>query len=166
MRIVTLAALLVIASARATQAQQPSQNQAQATLTIYGFGQGDAIVDFKQNNPDWYDVNRPTQLPASTDQFGENGHFYLSPRQSRLGAKADIPTSNGDVTAVFEFDMFGVGADAGQTTFHLLRAYGQWKQVGAGQKHSQFVDMDVFPHTLDYWGPNGMLGLRNTQVFW
>jgi hypothetical protein len=166
LRIVTVVALLVIVPAPPALAQQATQNQDQATLTIYGSGQGDAIVDFKQNDPSWYDVNRPTKLPASTDQFGENGHFYLSPRQSQFGAKATIPTSNGDVTAVFEFDMLGVGAEAGQTAFHLLRAYGQWKQVGAGQKHSQFVDVDVFPHTLDYWGPNGMLGLRNTQVFW
>ena len=28
------------------------------------------------------------------------------------------------------------------------------------------MDVDVFPNVLDYWGPNGMLGLRNTQVFW
>jgi hypothetical protein len=159
-------ALLVISSALPARAQQATQNQDQATLTIYGAGEGDAIVDFKQNDPKWYDVNRPTKLPASTDQFGENGHFYLSPRQSEFGAKANIPTSNGDVTAVFEFDMLGVGTDAGQTAFHLRHAYGQWKQVGAGQTDSQFVDVDVFPHTLDYWGPNGMLGLRNAQVFW
>jgi DcaP outer membrane protein len=148
----------VLCSARA-YAQKP-------TLEIYGFGQADAIADFKVNNPDWYDVNRPSKLPSFPGEFGNDGHFYLSPRQSRFGAKGTLPTSNGDVTAVFEIDMFGVGRDAGQTTIRLRHAYGQWKQVGAGQTNSQFMDVDVFPNVLDYWGPNGMLFFRNTQVFW
>jgi outer membrane DcaP-like protein len=135
-------------------------------LEIYGFGQADAIVDFEQNNPDWYDVNRPSRLPAFHHEFGNDGHFYLSPRQSRFGAKANIPTSNGDVFAQFEFDMFGVGNFAGETTIRLRHAYGQWKRIGAGQTNSEFMDVDVFPNVLDYWGPNGMLFFRNTQVYY
>src|SRR5262249_33734764 len=88
-------------------------------LEIYGFGQADAIVEFEQINPDWYDVLRPSKLPAFHHEFGRDGHFYLSPRQSRFGAKANIPTENGDVFAQFEFDMFGVGAFAGETTIRL-----------------------------------------------
>src|SRR5690242_22903 len=57
------------------------------TIEIYGFGQADAIVDMKQNDPNWFDVNRPTKLPQVEDQFGRDGHFYLSARQSRFGAK-------------------------------------------------------------------------------
>src|SRR6185295_13895217 len=91
----------------------PPQNQGPAqavsttsgSLEIYGFGQADAIIDFRQNNPDWYDVNRPTRLPAFRNEFGHDGHFYLSPRQSRLGAKGTLPTDHGDVFAQFEFDM-------------------------------------------------------------
>ena len=158
-----VAALIAVAAVPSPPALAQDQKPA---LTIYGFGQGDAIADLKQNDPSWYDVNRPSKLPSFANQFGENGHFYLSPRQSRFGAKSTIPTSNGNVTAVFEFDMFGVGRDAGQTTIRLRHAYGQWKQVGAGQTNSQFMDVDVFPNLLDYWGPNGMLFFRNTQVFW
>ncbi len=87
-------------------------------------------------------------------------------RQSRFGTRGTLPTSNGDVKAQFEFDMFGVGHDAGLTTIRLRHAWGQWKQVGAGQTNSQFMDVDVFPNTLEYWGPNGMLFFRNVQVFW
>lgn len=154
-----VAALLAIGSAVPVLAQKP-------TLEIYGFGQADAIEDFKVNNPDWYDVNRPSRLPSFAGEFGNDVHFYLSPRQSRFGAKGTLPTSNGDVTAVFEVDMFGVGRDAGQTTIRLRHAYGQWKSIGAGQTNSQFMDGDVFPNVLDYWGPNGMLFFRNVQVFW
>ena len=162
-RAMLFAALLAVASAAPVLAQTADQKP---TLEIYGFGQADAIEDFKVNNPDWYDVNRPSKLPSFAGEFGNDGHFYLSPRQSRFGAKGTLPTSNGDVTAVFEIDMFGVGRDAGQTTIRLRHAYGQWKSIGAGQTNSQFMDGDVFPNVLDYWGPNGMLFFRNVQVFW
>src|SRR4249920_1120305 len=67
--------------------------QTPPSLEIYGFGQADAIADFKTNNPDWYDTARPSRLPAFAGQFGQDGHFYLSARQSRLGVKA----TNGEV---------------------------------------------------------------------
>jgi hypothetical protein len=171
-----LAIVLVLACSGVTRAEggQPPTTDAAAqpvspdrpSMEIYGFGQADAIVDFKQNNPDWYDVNRPSRLPNVANQFGQDGHFYLSVRQSRLGVKGEMPTSNGTVKGQFEFDMFGVGADAGQTTIRQRHAWGQWKQVGAGQTNSQFMDVDVFPNVVDYWGPNGMLFFRNVQVFW
>lgn len=135
-------------------------------LDIYGFGQADMIADFRRTDPNWFDVNRPSKLPAGPLDFNANGNFYASVRQSRFGVKGTLPTSNGDVFAQFEFDMFGVGPDAGQTTIRLRHAYGQWKQFGAGQTNSQFMDVDVFPNILDYWGPNGMLFFRNVQVFW
>jgi len=136
------------------------------SVEIYGFGQADAIFDTGQMDPNWYDSARPSKLPNVADQFGQDGRFYLSPRQSRFGTRATIPTSDGDVKAQFEFDMFGVGPDAGQTTIRLRHAWGQWKQIGGGQTNSQFTDVDVFPNVLDYWGPNGMLFFRNVQIFW
>ncbi len=83
-----------------------------------------------------------------------------------LGRRALFPTTNGDVKAQFEFDMAGVGRDAGLTTIRLRHAWGQWKQIGGGQTNSTFMDVDVFPNTVEYWGPNGMLFVRNPQVFW
>src|SRR4029079_17705807 len=68
--------------------------------------------------------------------------------------------------AQFEFDMAGVGRDAGLTTIRLRHAWGQYKQIGGGQTNTQFMDVDVFPNTIEYWGPNGMLFVRNPQVFW
>jgi outer membrane DcaP-like protein len=167
-RSVFSACLLVLGISTIAQAQAPTPAPAadKPTIEIYGFGQADAIVDFRQNDPNWYDVLRPSKLPSFRHEFGNDGHFYLSPRQSRFGATGTLPTPDGDVKATFEFDMFGVGRDAGLTTIRLRHAWGQWKQVGGGQTNSQFMDVDVFPNILDYWGPNGMLFFRNTQVFW
>jgi hypothetical protein len=152
--------------AEPTPHEQSPITDVKPTLEIYGFAQVEAIADFHQNDPNWFDVTRPSRLPSFANQFGEDGHFYLSARQSRFGVKGEAPTASGPVTAVFEFDLFGVGVDAGQTTFRLRHAYGQWKQFGAGQTNSPFMDPDVFPNVLDYWAPNGMLLYRNVQVFW
>lgn len=160
----SLVAAALVTFGLATNAS--GQNAAQPSVEIYGFGQADAIADFKQNNPDWYDTARPSRLPKYENEFGRDGHFYLSARQSRLGARAELPTSNGTVKAQFEFDMAGVGRDAGLTTIRLRHAWGQWKQIGGGQTNTQFMDIDVFPNTIEYWGPNGMLFVRNPQVFW
>ena len=35
---------------------------------------------------------------------------------------------------------------------------------GVGQTYSKFMDIDVFPNTIDYWGPRGMVFLRNPQL--
>src|SRR4051812_30332981 len=157
--------VVCIAGGASSAAAQPPQDDT-PTLDIYGFAQTDVIADFKQVNPDWYDVSRPSRLPSFENEFGENGHFYLSPRQSRLGARGTLPTANGTVKGTLEFDFFGVGPDAGQTTIRLRQAWGQWKQLGAGLTNSAFMDADVFPNSLDYWGPNGMLFFRNVQLFY
>ena len=36
-------------------------------MQIYGFAMVDAIYDFKQVNPDWFDVERPTKLPSFSE---------------------------------------------------------------------------------------------------
>ena len=170
-----LLALLAALCANTARAQGPSETPApveQAAQTarpsveVYGFGMGDAIADFKQNNPDWYDSVRPSKLPSVANQYGQDGHFYLSARQSRFGTRATIPTSNGDIKAVFEFDLYGTGKDAGLTTMRVRHAYGEWNNVGAGQTNTQFMDPDVFPNTIEYWGPPGMMFIRLPQVFW
>src|SRR5262245_32219218 len=115
--------------------QTPRENAARPsapTLDIDGSVQADAIVDFKRNDPSWYDVNRPSKLPSDPLAFGRDHHFYLSPRQSHFGVTGDLPTGSSHVKATIEFDMFGVGDQEGQTTFQLLHAWGQWKQIGGG----------------------------------
>jgi len=133
---------------------------------FYGFAQTDFGYNFNQVNPQWYDVMRPSRLPAYENQFGTDGNFYFSARQTRFGVKSSMPTKFGEFKTVFDFDLFGVGADAGQTTIRLRHAYGQLGHFGAGQTESPFMDLDVFPNTLEYWGPCGMLFYRNVQVRW
>jgi hypothetical protein len=97
---------------------------------------------------------------------GEDGETVFSVRQSRLGFNGFIPTELGELKTKFEFDMFGVGPDAGKTTIRLRHAYGELGQFLAGQTNSLFMDGDVFPNTIDYWGPTGMIFFRNIQGRW
>jgi hypothetical protein len=126
----------------------------------------DAGYQFKQNHPDWFDVIRPTKLPSFPNEFAPNGKTYYGVRQSRLGVKSTTPTKYGELKTQFEFELFGTGVDAGQTTFRLRHAYGELGQFGAGQTWSPFMDIDVFPNSLEYWGPNGMVFFRNLQFRW
>jgi hypothetical protein len=137
-----------------------------AWLEVFGFAQADAIFDFDQNNPDWFDVNRPTKLPAFKNEFGGDNRTWFSARQTRFGVKSFVPMGRYDLNTFFDFDLFGVGIDAGQTTIRLRHAYGQWGPVGAGQLETPFMDLDVFPNILEYWGPNGMIFFRNVLVFY
>ena len=70
----------------------------------------------------------------------------------------------GELRTTFEFELFGTGVDEGQTTFRLRHAYGELGKIGAGQYWSPFMDIDVFPNSLEYWGPAGMVFFRNVQV--
>jgi hypothetical protein len=126
----------------------------------------DAGYQFKQADPNWFDTVRPVKLPAFGNQFAPNGNFYESVRQSRFGAKSTTPTKYGELKTIFEFELFGTGVDAGQTTFRLRHAYGELGHFGAGQNWSTFVDPDVFPNTNEYWGPNGIAWFRNVQFRW
>ncbi len=137
-----------------------------ARMDIYGFAMLDMGYQTGQNHPDWFDVLRPTKLPAYEDEYGKDGRFFSGVRQSRLGFKSWLPTDLGELKTTFEFELFGVGVDAGQTTFRLRHAYGELGKFGAGQTWSPFMDIDVFPNTLEYWGPNGMAFFRNVQVRW
>jgi hypothetical protein len=105
-------------------------------------------------------------LPSFRDEFAPDGKTFFGVRQSRLGVKSTTPTKYGELKTQFEFELFGTGVDAGQTTFRLRHAYGELGQFGAGQTWSPFMDIDVFPNSIEYWGPNGMVFFRNVQVRW
>jgi hypothetical protein len=136
------------------------------TLDLYGFVMLDSGYDFATNNPNWFDVVRPTQLNAYPGEYGPDGKVYFGVRQTRFGVKTSTSTPLGDLNTRFEFELFGTGVDAGQTTFRLRQAYGELGAFGAGQTWSPFMDIDVFPNTIEYWGPNGMVFYRNVQVRW
>jgi hypothetical protein len=163
-RMRSFALLLAVLAALAAPASAQDATTTKPKFQVYGFAQLDLGSQIDRIDPYWYDVMRPTKLPAAAGEFGVNGNTFMSVRQTRFGVQSWVPTKSGELYTIFEFDMFGVGADKGQTTIRLRKAYGQLGKFGAGQTNSAFMDIDVFPNTLEYWGPNGMVFFRNLQV--
>jgi DcaP outer membrane protein len=155
-----LSLILLVFSSLAICQEEPKKEK---SLEIYGFVMMDAGYNFKQIHPDWFDVVRPTKLPSFENEYGTDGNAYFSVRQTRFGVKGYHNTPLGELKTHFEFEMFGTGVDAGQTTIRLRHAYGELGKFGAGQYWSPFMDIDVFPNTAEYWGPSGMAFFRNVQ---
>lgn len=144
------------------------QASAKPSFTVYGAAQLDYIYDVHRVDPLWEDALRPSKIPTTEGLFGSNGQSLFSVKQSRLGVMGDIPVGRklSDINFKFEFDMFGTGANAGQTNVRLRHAYVEWGELLAGQTNSTFMDGEAFPNVLDYWGPTGMVYLRNPQLRW
>ena len=131
------------------------------SANIYGFVMADMIYDFKRVDPNWEDTLRITTIPTQSGTYGQDGDVVFGVRQSRLGIKGNYGK---DVTYILEAELFGVGGDEGQTTPRLRHAWATYKNFGMGQYWSNFMDIDIFPNTIDYWGPVGMVFYRNQQA--
>ena len=110
--------------------------------------------NFKQIDPDWFDTLRLTKLPSFANEFGEDNSTFAGVRQSRLGVKSSTPTAIGDLKTIFEFELFGTGVDAGQTTFRLRHAWGELGAFGAGQTWSPFMRSGRVPELARVLGPD------------
>jgi len=156
---------VVSMSGVATVSAQTADDSA-TWFDVYGFAMLDMGTSSIQSHPDWFDTLRPTKMPSFKNEFGKGSNFFGSVRQTRFGVKSGTPTSMGELKTQFEFELFGTGSDAGKTTFRLRHAYAELGQFGAGQTWSPFMDIDVFPNSIEYWGPSGMVFFRNVQVRW
>ena len=150
--------------AAGSRAEEGAPDADKARVEIYGQAMIDAIYDFKRMHPDWQSTLRPSQIPLvcpGSPGCGQDGATIFSIRQSSLGFKGFIPTTSGLVKTDLAFDLFGTN---GGTQIHWLRAWAEVGMFGIGQTDSNFMDIDVFPNTVDYWGPSGMVFVRNPQL--
>jgi len=138
----------------ATAGSPPAKTAPKLSVDVYGFVMADAIYDFKRVDPDWADTLRVTTIPTESGTYGNDGDVVFSVRQSRLGIKGNY---GDDITFKLEGELYGVGADQGQTTLRLRHAWASYKNFGMGQTWSNFMDIDIFPNTINYWSPTGMV---------
>ena len=122
---ILLSTILVLFLVQFSLAQDADKNWFQ----IYGFAMTDIGYNANQIHPDWYDVVRPTKLPTMKNEYGTDGNVFFSVRQTRFGVKSSTQTAMGELFTQFEFEMFGTGVDAGQTTIRLRHAYGELRSV-------------------------------------
>jgi hypothetical protein len=160
-------ALAALAAAALWPTSTLSQDTApKPSFEAYGHAQLDYIYDFNRVDPNWQATLRPSKIPTADGVFGSDGQSIFSVRQSRLAARTALPVAGDVVKARIEFDFFGVGPDAGQTTIRLRHAYGEWHGLLVGQTWTTFMDPDVIPNVLDYFGPNGRISTRREQIRW
>ncbi len=158
----TWGAPVVSVGTRAEDAKTPDADKAR--VEVYGQVMLDSIYDFKRMDPDWNATLRPSKIPVvcpGSAGCGEDGAWIFSARQSSLGLRSFIPTSFGLVKTDLSFDLFG---SDGSTSIHWLSIWAELGMFGVGQTYSNFMDIDVFPNTIDYWGPSGMVFVRNPQL--
>jgi hypothetical protein len=134
------------------------------SLEIYGFAMTDMGYDVKQINPNWFDALRVTKLPTYANQYAPDGEVFFGIRQSQFGIKGYTNTALGELKTQFDFDLFGVGVDEGQTTMRIRHVYGELGRFLVGQTNTPFMDGGVFPNIVEYWGPTGMVFFRNVQI--
>ncbi len=162
----TLTATTAACAATLACLASPAGAQDAKSFEVYGFAQADYIQDFKRVDPAWQDSLRPSKIPTTDGLYGSDGQAILSIKQSRFGVRGSNPVGDDTFKFQFEFDLYGVGVDAGQTTMRVRHVYGSWGNWLAGQTNTLFMDIDIFPNTIDYWGPNGMVFVRTPQIRW
>lgn len=158
----------VIAPATSGDATAPKDDAAR--LEVGGKIQLDLIYDFKKVDPTWHSTLRPSTIPincpglAGTNDpgCGKNGETIFSVRQTQIAFNGFVPTAAGQLKTQLSLDLFNVGG--ANTGFRLLNAWGEVGAFGVGQYYSLMMNIDLFPNTIDYWGPSGMLFVRNPQV--
>jgi len=126
------------------------------SLSIGGFVETDLIYDFNAVG----DKNSFTTSSIIVNPTPGSGNVTtFSVRPSRLSFKGK--NNENSVSALLEFDFEG---NNGTTTPHLRHAYITFKNWGAGQFWSNFMDSDNNPDILDFQGPNGSLCVRVIQL--
>ena len=131
------------------------------SFQIGGYVQADAIFDADRiGNKDSFVVST---IPTGGDKTGA-GDTNFSIRQTRLFLKTQTPTENwGNLVTYVEIDFFGTDG-AEPRIRHAYGQVGEKHQLLAGQTWSAFQDATVFPSTLDFQGPPGLITNRRAQV--
>ncbi len=110
-------------------------------------------------------------VPSSIPVRGQP--FYDSGRRSTMSAKQSIfrmdfrrETDYGTLKVVYKNNFFGSGT--GDMPYNLQAFYGELDNnrytLLAGYNISAFTDIDVFPNTLDYEGPNSFTFKYGPQI--
>ncbi|RDI96964.1 hypothetical protein DVT68_18925 [Dyella solisilvae] len=113
------------------------------------------------------DLFVPSSIPASGQPFyGTGWRSNLSAKQSIFRMDFQRDTDYGTLKVVYKNNFFGSGS--GDMPYNLQTFYGKLENAAftllAGYNISAFTDIDVFPNTLDYEGPNSFTFKYTPQI--
>lgn len=151
-----------------TGGDQPGSFKLPGTNTsvkISGYVKGDAFYDV---NADLGDSFAFSSIPAEgSTADNREGHFRAHARQSRINLQTWTPTDFGEIHTYVEGDFFGTGGNevfSNSTSFRLRHAFGELGPLLVGQTWSNFMYLDAYPDTVDFFGPVGIPFVRQGQV--
>jgi hypothetical protein len=128
-------------------------NMENVSLTIGGFVQTDAIHDFSENtSPDAFS---PMAIVVPISKLNNTTYSIAA---SRFFIKGDIHSGENKINTILEMDFFKPNNE-----LNLRLAFAEINGFGTGLNWSNFMDLDAFPNTLDYNGPNAMTFCRQIQ---
>lgn len=132
-------------------------------IKIGGSARVDAIENFGNiGNPNLF-------VPSSMPVEGQTGYggpnaFAMQAKGTRLTFEFRRPMPGGDNLRIFyENDFFGDSSSPGMA-YRVRHFYGQGENFLVGQTFTGFMNIDAWPDTLDYQGPNALVNARQPQV--
>ncbi len=134
------------------------------SVSLYGYVKADFFYDL---NGKLGDSVFFSTLPFKGSQADKDGGFRAHVKQSRIGVETRTPTDWGDFKTVIEIDAFGGGGNetfSNSSLIRLRKAYGTLGPVLLGQEWTTFMDVDVYPWTVDFFGPVGISFVRQVQA--
>ncbi len=135
------------------------------SIAVGGYAKLDLLFDL---GPFAGDSLVPQDIPfANSTADLRKGTFRAHARQSRLWFKSWTPTDWGELATHIEGDFFGTGGNeivSNSTSFRLRHAYGRLGPVLAGQWWTNFQDVDSEMNTLDFYGQEGTIFIRQAQI--
>ncbi|ULU27838.1 DcaP family trimeric outer membrane transporter [Dyella terrae] len=113
------------------------------------------------------DLFVPSSIPVRGQPFyGSGWRTNLSARQSIFRMDFRRDTDYGTLKVVYKNNFFGSGT--GDMPYNMQFFYGEldnrYYTLLAGYNISAFTDIDVFPNTLDYEGPNSFTFKYGPQI--
>jgi hypothetical protein len=130
-------------------------------LKLGGYIRLDAIADDDNNgNPNqWV----PSSFPINEPDTGARSQFHT--KASRFTLELRRPVNEDRLRIFYENDFFN-NSSGSSMDYRLRHMYGQASNLLVGQTFSTFMDIDAWPDTLDYGGPNGLVNKRQAQIRW
>lgn len=124
----------------------------------------DTMVDDTFMAPDLF---LPASIPVKGEPFyGSGWRSNLSAKQSLIRMDFRRDTPYGLMKVVYKNNFFGSGS--GNMPYNLQWFYGELEAehytLLAGYYRSAFTDIDAFPNTLDYEGPNSFTFKNGAQI--
>jgi hypothetical protein len=107
----------------------------------------------------------------ATKVSGSDGQTNFSVNPSRLYVETRTPIKQRRLTTFLSMDFYGDALDVTPDP-RLRQAYGEITNILfggdllAGQAWSTFADLEAYPNTLDFQGPNSFFGTRQPLVRW